>query len=67
MINTQIISGKRKIRAYNDSGHCTTYVGHNIQNIQPDPDSRVLFSRGQLLVQQASDMPADESIRIFIR
>ena len=32
------------------------------KNIQPDPDSRVLFfSRGQLLVQQASDMPADES------
>ena len=22
---------KRKIEAYNDSGHCTTYVGHNIQ------------------------------------
>ena len=34
------------------------------KNIQPDPDSRVLFfSRGQLLVQQASDMPADESNR----
>lgn len=32
------------------------------KNIQPDPDSRVLFfSRGQLLVQQASDKPADES------
>ncbi len=35
------------------------------KNIQPDPDSRVLFfSRGQLLVQQASDKPADESIDI---
>ena len=32
------------------------------KNIQPDPDSRVLFfSRGQLLVQQESDKPADES------
>ena len=32
------------------------------KNIHPDPDSRVLFfSRGQLLVQQASDKPADES------
>lgn len=32
------------------------------KNIQPDPDSRVIFfSRGQLLVQQASDKPADES------
>ena len=38
------------------------------KNIQPDPDSRVLFfSRGQLLVQQASACLLTNPIRIFIR
>lgn len=52
----------KKIEAYNDSGHCTTYVGHNIQKHTAGPGQQGhFFSRGQLLVQQASDKPADES------
>lgn len=58
----------KKIEAYNDSGHCTTYVGHNIQNIQPDPDSRVLFLAGDsFLCSRHRTSLLTNPIRIFIR
>ena len=59
----------KKIEAYNDSGHCTTYVGHNIQKHTAGPGQQGPFflAGDSFLCSRHQTSLLTNPIRIFIR